>query len=351
MRPIRVIQWGLGSMGSGIARMIQKKEGIEVVGAVDVDPSKVGKELYELLNEQPTPGNQIVVRPSLEEALVGTEADIAMVATVSFMKDVFPQVESAIKNKLNVITTAEEMAYAWAADKELALRIDKLAKQEGVTVLGTGINPGFVMDLMAIMMSGVCEEVEHVSVSRVNDLSPFGMTVMKEQGIGLSPVEFSRGVENGTVAGHVGFLQSFGMFEEAFRVSFSSVTQEKEPIITSVPRSTEIVEAEPGYVSGCRQVGCAHLGNKKFINLNHPQQIQPEAENVDTGDYINIRGTPNIDLEIKPEIPGGIGTIAICVNMIPHVLNASPGLKSMLDLPIPRALVGDARNFLTESLE
>ena len=351
MRPVRVIILGLGSMGSGIARMILKKKGMEVVGAIDVDPIKVGKELHEVLNVQPTPAKPVIVKPSLEEALLGTKADILMIATASFVKDVFPAVELALKSKLNVITTAEEMSYAWTADKEIALSIDKLAKQEGVAVLGTGINPGFVMDLMAIMMTGVCEEVEHIGVSRVNDLSPFGMTGMKEQGIGLSPAAFGRAAREGSVAGHIGFPQSFGMFEEAFHISFSSVTQEKEPIITNVPRSTDIVTAEPGHVAGCRQVGCAKIGDREFIRLNHPQQIKPEAENVDTGDYIVIKGTPNIELKIKPEIPGGIGTIAICVNMIPHVLNASPGLKSMLDLPIPRAIIGDVRDFLTRSRE
>ena len=149
-----------------------------------------------------------------------------------------------------------------------------------------------------------------------------------------------------TIAGHVGFLESFGLFEEALKMDFTTIHQKKEPIVTTVPRSTKIVAVKPGNVAGCKQTGYAYMGDEMFIEMTHPQQICPETENVDTGDFIEIYGKPNIKLQIKPEIPGGIGTIAICVNMIPHVLNSSPGLKTMLDLPIPRAIMGDVRNLI-----
>lgn len=82
------------------------------------------------------------------------------------------------------------------------------------------------------------------------------------------------------------------------------------------------------------------------IEMIHPQQVEPQLEGIHTGDYISIKGTPNINMAIKPEIPGGIGTIAMCVNMIPHVINARPGLKTMIDLPIPRAIMGDMRDLI-----
>ncbi|HHV84029.1 MAG TPA: NADP-binding protein [Tepidanaerobacter syntrophicus] len=346
MEEIRVISWGLGSMGSGIAKMILNKKGMRIVGAVDLDPNKVGKKLHEILEIEPNNYNDIVITEKPEDVIKRDAADIVMIATSSFTEKVFPMIEIAAKAGINIITTAEEMSYPKASKPELAEKIDKLAKENSVAILGTGINPGFIMDLYAITLTGVCENIEKIQISRINDLSPFGKAVMDEQGIGLSPEEFEKGVREGTIAGHVGFLESFGMFEEALQIKFTKIEQKKEPIITNVPRSTKIVSVEPGKVAGCKQTGYAYLGDKIFIEMSHPQQICPEAESVETGDFIKIYGTPDIKLQIKPEIPGGIGTIAICVNMIPHVLSTSPGLKTMLDLPLPRVIIGDARNLI-----
>ena len=138
----------------------------------------------------------------------------------------------------------------------------------------------------------------------------------------------------------------YGMFEEAFNIKLSNIRQEKSPILTTIPRSTDIVSVKAGDVAGCKQLGFADLGDKLFITMEHPQQIKPEMENIETGDYITITGVPNLNLQIKPEIPGGIATIAICVNMIPLVMNATAGLKTMLDLPVPRAIIGDVRDLV-----
>jgi hypothetical protein len=110
------------------------------------------------------------------------------------------------------------------------------------------------------------------------------------------------------------------------------------------PEKTPFIEIAPGQVAGCDQRGVGRVGGEAKIRMVHPQQIEPESEGTETGDFITITGTPNIAMTIRPEIPGGIGTIAMCVNMIPQVINAAPGLKTMLDLPIPRAVMGDMRN-------
>lgn len=343
---VRVITWGLGLMGSGIARMILKKKGFTIVGAIDKDPNKVGKKLYEVLGVERTEDNDVVVTASAEEVIKEGAADIVMLATASFTKVVFPQIVFCAEKGINVITTAEEMSYPKALDPELSEKMDKIAKEHNVAILGTGINPGFVMDLLVIAMTGVCEDVESIKVSRVNDLACFGMAVMTEQGIGLTKKQFEKGVKEDTIAGHVGFIQSFGMFEEAFNMKFDKVEQTKEPIITSIDRKTDLVTVKAGDVAGCKQKGYAYVGDKLFVEMEHPQQIKPEMENVETGDYITINGNPAISLRVKPEIGGGIGTIAICVNMIPHVLNAAPGLKTMLDLPIPAAILGDVRDLI-----
>lgn len=343
---IKVVVWGLGLMGSGIAKMVLSKKGFTIVGAIDMDPNKVGKKLYEVLGVEPTEDNSCVVTNNADEVIKKGFAEVCLIATASFTKVVFPLIKKAAEAGMDIVTTAEEMSYPRALDPELSDEMDKIAKKNNVSILGTGVNPGFIMDLVVIMLTGVCDTVDNINVSRINDLSCFGKAVMVEQGIGLKPEEFVNGVKNDTIAGHVGFLQSFGMFEEAFNVKFNNVRQEKEPIISSIPRSTDLVSVEAGNVAGCRQLGYANLGDKTFVTMEHPQQIKPEMENVETGDYIKINGVPNLNMQIKPEIPGGIATIAICVNMIPLVMNSEPGLKTMLDLPVPRAIIGDVRDIV-----
>jgi hypothetical protein len=168
---------------------------------------------------------------------------------------------------------------------------------------------------------------------------------MEEQGVGLSKEAFLKGVADGTLAGHVGFNESVRMITDAIGWNLSEkVRQTQEPIVTSVPRKTKYVEVAAGDVAGCNMNGFGYVNGEVKVEMVHPQQIEPQLEGTDTGDYVTIKGTPDVNLSIKPEVPGGIGTIAMCVNMIPQVINASPGLKTMLDLPVPRAIMGDMRN-------
>ena len=188
--------------------------------------------------------------------------------------------------------------------------------------------------------------MDYIKASRVNDLSPFGTAVMKGQGVGLTEEAFLRGVESGEVVGHVGFPESISMVAEGLGWKINKIEQTREPIISTVARETKYVSVEPGNVAGCRHCAIGEVDGEVKIDMEHPQQIHPNLEGQDTGDYIWVRGVPNIDMQIKPEIPGGIGTIAMAVNMIPHVINARPGLKTMMDLPVPRAIMGDMREMI-----
>lgn len=343
MENIKIIIWGLGAMGSGIARIISTKKGMEIVGAIDTDPNKEGKDLNELIGTHNIP---VYIRSNPEEVIKKGCADVVIIATSSYAEKVFPLIKFTVENDINVITTAEEMAYPAAKHPELALEIEKLAKEHGVSVLGTGINPGFILDYLIIALTGCCVDVENIRASRINDLSPFGKAVMEEQGVGLTPEKFVEGVKSGMVAGHIGFSESINMICDALGWKISDIEEIREPIISNTYRETTYCKVEPGFVAGCRQIGYGKVGNETKIYLYHPQQILPSIEGVDTGDYIEITGNPSIHLSIKPEIPGGIGTIALCVNMIPHVINAHPGLVTMLDLPVPRAILGDAREMI-----
>lgn len=336
MSNIKVIICGLGAMGSGIARMLLEKDGIEIVGAIDSSTDKAGKDLGKVLNLNEDLG--IEVSLDFHNVIKNSKGDIVILAIDSFVKSVYPYIKSIVENGMNCITIAEEMAYPYTADKELSEEIDRLSKRKGVTVLGTGVNPGFVLDTLIITLSAACRKVQSITASRVNDLSPFGATVMKTQGVGTTVEEFEEGIKDGNIVGHVGFRQSIPMIAKALGIEIDDIIETRDPIISNTYRETPYVKVEPGMVAGCSHIGYGMKNGKAVITLEHPQQIHPQSEGVDTGDYIYIKGDPDLHLSIKPETPGGIGTIALAVNMIPQVIASSPGLKTMLDLPLPHAI-------------
>ena len=347
-KKVQVLIWGFGAMGSGMARGLLEKKGVEIAGVCDTHPDRKGRSIFSILDLPRGDHRQIHIRGSIEAALADAAgADIALLATDSFTRDAYDKILLLTGAGLNVITTAEEMAYPQAAEPGLAEAIDSAAKKHGVSVLGTGINPGLIMDLLVVLMSGACLDIDSIRAERVNSLSPYGPAVMAEQGVGLSPDTFAAQAAEASLAGHVGFRESITMIADAIGWELSSpVEQSMEAIVSGVPRSTPFAKIQAGEVAGCSMQGKGLVGGQARIEMLHPQQIEPELEGTETGDHIVITGTPNINLQIQPEVPGGVGTIAMCVNMIPQVLNASPGLKTMLDLPVPRAILGDMRDRL-----
>ncbi len=343
---VKVAIWGFGAMGSGVANVLLQKKGIEIVGICDLDPSRVGKEMHEVLGIEKTGHKEVIINSKVEDVITKKCCDVAILATDSFTSKAFEKIKYCVEKKVNVVSTAEEMAYPKAQEPNLAEEINRLAKKNKVTVLGTGINPGLMMDLLAVCLTGAMTSVKEVECKRVNSLSPFGPLVMEEQGVGITEEEFNKAVGENTLAGHVGFAESINMIGDALGWKVDKFEQQMEPILTTVDRKSPYGFAKAGNVAGVNMTGQGYVDGKVKINMIHPQQIEPEMENTFTGDYINIKGVPEINMTIKPEVDGGIGTIAMCVNMIPHVINAKPGLKTMLDLPVPRAIMGDYRNFI-----
>ncbi len=342
---VKVIIWGFGAMGSGIADALLKKKGVEIVGAIDIG-EKLGKSIYDYL-ETEKPADSDVIIGSKEEVIKEKAADVVLLCTDSFTKGAYDKIVYCLEKKINVITSAEEMGYPKAQEPELAAKMDEIAKANGVSVLGTGINPGLIMDLLVVCLTGACLDVDHITARRVNSLSPFGPAVMAEQGIGTTVEEFNEGTKTGKIAGHVGFHESITMIADALGWKLSDeIKQSMEPIVSKVYRKAPYAEVQPGYVAGCAMKGFGYVDGELKIEMDHPQQVEPELEDTHTGDYVIIKGTPDINVANQPEVPGGIGTIAMIINMIPHIINARPGLKTMIDLPVPRAILGDMRDFI-----
>lgn len=344
MDKVRVAVWGLGAMGSGMVRLLLEKAGVEIVGAVARRAEKHGVDLGVAIRA----GRRLGVRVwgDAPEMLARTRPDVVLHATTSFAEEAFTELAAVVRCGANVITIAEEMAYPWVTRGERAQEMDSLARRYGVTVLGTGINPGFVLDSLVLMLTGVCARVDSIRGVRINDLSPYGPTVMRTQGVGRALAEFERGLRDGEIVGHIGFRQSMGMIAAALGWRLDEVREVREPIIARSRRVGAHVVVEPGMVAGCRHMAYGLRDGRCVIALEHPQQVRPEAEGIETGDYITIEGEPPVNLAIRPELPGGIGTVALAVNMVPAVLEANPGLKTMLDLPFPRALPRDVASLL-----
>ncbi|WP_312652166.1 2,4-diaminopentanoate dehydrogenase [Aminipila sp.] len=345
MENVKVIIWGLGAMGGGMADMLLKKKGVDIVGAVGRG-SKIGKSMYDFIETERGSRPDVIIGAP-EDVIKEGAADVVLCCTDSFTKVAFDRLKFVLEQKINVVSSAEEMSYPMAQEPELAKQLDEIAKANGVSIIGTGINPGLIMDLLVVTMTGCCEEVEHIVSRRVNSLSPFGPVVMKEQGIGITKKEFEDGVKTGHLSGHVGFHESIRMIGDAIGWPVEKITTSMEPIMTDVDRKSPYGFAAAGNVAGVAMKGAGYVDGELRIEMDHPQQIEPEQVGVNTGDYVIIKGTPNINMVNSPEVPGGIGTIAMCVNMIPHIINARPGLHTMIDLPVPRVIMGDMRDLIS----
>ncbi|MCG4583656.1 NADP-binding protein, partial [Anaerosalibacter bizertensis] len=258
-------------------------------------PKKVNKSMYDVLGVERGDRKEVIVSDNVEETIKEGAADIVLIATDSFVKGVFDKAKFCLERKINVITTAEEMAYPQAQEPELAAKLNEIARENGVTILGTGINPGLIMDLLVVALTGACIDVDHIKAERVNNLSPFGPAVMSEQGVGITEEEFNSRVKDGSLAGHVGFPESVNMISDALGWKLSGeVKQTMEPIVSKVYRKAPYAEVEAGNVAGCKMLGYGYVAGEEKIEMVHPQQVEPQLEGVDTGDYITIKGNPDI---------------------------------------------------------
>jgi len=335
---VRVVVLGTGQMGSAIAGLVLEKPGLALAGAFGRRRERAGMDLGLAVGRGEPLG--LAVDADLAALLERTRPTVAIQATCSRLADAEHEIAACLARGVHVISIAEEMAWPKASSLERAARLDALARANGAVAIGTGVNPGFVLDTLVVTLTGVCARVDAIRARRVNDLAPYGPTVLHGQGVGLAPEAFRAAVADGTVVGHVGFRESLAMVATALGWRLERVEETREPIVSSVRRETPHATIEPGQVAGCLHRALGFVGGRAKIAFEHPQQIRPEAEGVLTEDAIEIDGRPDVRLSGSPEIPGGVATAALAVNLVPRVLSAAPGLRTMLDLPPPAALPG-----------
>ena len=327
MEVIGVIQYGLGPIGAGIARLLWERAGMQLVGAVDIDPAKVGCDLGEVIGLGRPLG--IAVRAHLKDVLADTDASAVSLSTSSSLRAVWSQLEECMKAGLDVISTCEELAYPAAQYPDLAARLQRLAEQQGVTVLGTGINPGFAMDALALFLTGACQKVDSVSVKRVVDASTRRLPLQKKIGAGLSVLEFEERVAAGGVR-HVGLTESTAMLAAGLGWSLDKIDEMIEPVLATRELESEHLKVRAGYVAGVHQVARGVIGGREVITLDLQMSLQAE----DPGDFVQIRGTQALEMAVTG-IEGDLATAAVVVNSLRRVVEAAPGLSSMKDIAVP----------------
>ena len=325
---IRVLLYGLGPIGAMVARQLAARDGFRVVGGVDVDPAKVGRDVGEISGvEHPL---RVKVNPDAVRTIKHTKPDIVVLCTSSSVKSVMPQIEEVLKAKVAIVTTTEELSYPVKRNAALARKIDAMAKRAKVAVLSTGVNPGFAMDALPIVLTAACERVDSIAVHRVQDARARRLPFQQKIGAGLSREQFDREVERGNIR-HIGLAESITMIADALGWQLDRITDDIKPRIAETAVSSEFLAVDPGYVTGIVQDGIGYRHGTPVIKLHLEAYLgAPESY-----ELAIIEGSPRLSLTVPTGIPGDIATASIVVNSIPKVLAAPPGLHTMRSLPLP----------------
>jgi hypothetical protein len=325
---IRVIHYGLGPIGLETARLVLNKSTLEIVGAVDISQNMIGKDLGTILGIEKNTG--ITVHENLDKLLSGIKADIVIHTAGSRIRTIYSQLEEIIQAGLNVVSSSEELLFPSEENKALTEELDNKAKDQGVTVLGTGINPGFIMDAFPLYLTSVCQDVKTIKVERMVDAGTRRYPLQKKVGAGLTPEQF-RTMVSEKMLGHVGLVESLQFIAHYLGLSFDNVEETIDPVIAEYPVKTAYFDLKKGDVLGIKHIVNGMKNNETIVNLDLRMYVGAD----DPHDAIYINGIPNISLRIDGGVAGDQATAAILVNSIHDVIAAQPGLVTVKDLPAP----------------
>jgi 2,4-diaminopentanoate dehydrogenase len=332
--PIRILQYGLGPIGQSCASVILDKEEtghVKLVGAIDIDPDKSSKTVGEIIDRQVDPS--VRVWSSLADFLEdGNEADLVLHTTSSFLERVVDQLDECVRAGLHVVSSTEELSYPLDRWPDLSSRIDEAAKAGGVAVLGTGVNPGYVMDTLALVATGVCTEVRSVRIDRIVDAGRRRIPLQMKVGAGMSVEEFEARKEAGGF-GHIGLVESAQMVAAGLGWELVSLDETLEADVAKSTVTSTYRTVEAGSVAGIVHSVEARAADGRTIQL----RLNMAVGAYPPSDTIEIEGTPPLRLTIPGGVFGDTATVAMLVNSIPRVFEAEPGLHTMLTLAVPRA--------------
>lgn len=324
--PLRVVMYGLGAIGTDIARLLLRYPHFELIGAIDQDPAKAERPLNEVLEQAPADA-----RVSREAAalLRATRPDVVIIATTSFLHDVFPQIRDCLAVGARVVSTCEELVYPFATHPLLARELDQEARAAGVPVLGIGVNPGFVMDLLPIVLTAPTTAIRHIFVQRVVDASTRRATLQQRIGAGLEASMFRDWLRQQRGMPHIGLIHSLRMIADTLGWQIDRVTEDTTPLLSDRWLRTPYVTVAPGQVAGIEYSARGYIGSREVIHLDWRTALGMP----DTHDAIAIDAAPPIDVLIRGGIHGDQATAALVVRAATAVVDLAPGLRTVLDLP------------------
>jgi hypothetical protein len=324
---MNVMQIGLGPIGIAISRLLMQKPDWHIVAAIDTNPAKQGRDLGDVAGL----GQQLGIRVSPQlPKLQKQDIDVAFLTTVSTFPNVLPTLETLVQIGVDVVASTEELFYPYYRYAEQAKALDHLAKQQGVSILGTGINPGFTMDTLVLILTSVCQQITRIAVTRVANASERRSSLQKKIGVGLTPEAFAEEVAKHRV-GIVGLVDSVAFLAHVLRWQLDDVKELFVPVIADNAITVAQRQIEPDHVRGVRHLVKGMSSGKEVISLDLRMYL--EAEN--PRDTIYIEGTPTIESTMKSSDMGDVAAAGLLVNMSPLVCQARAGLLTMVDLPLP----------------
>jgi 4-hydroxy-tetrahydrodipicolinate reductase len=325
---IRVLVVGLGPIGASVARQIVARKAFQLVGAVDVDPQKIGLDAGRVIGADQT--LRVKVSGDIGRTIKAAKPDVAVLCTSSSLKLVIGQFEEVLRHRVPIVTTTEEAAYPSRSNRRLAARLDAAARKAKVAILGTGVNPGFTMDALPIALTAVCERVTSIEVLRVQDARVRRLPFQQKIGAGLTKEQFARRVQAGTVR-HVGFTESIQMIADAMNWKLDRVTDDIEPKMADRDVASDLLSVSAGQVCGLIQRGTGYVKGEPMIRLRLEAYLgAPESY-----ESVLIEGSPRIHSRIDGGVHGDIATASMTVNSIPAVIAAAPGFRTMRDMRLP----------------
>lgn len=326
-KKIRVVQYGIGPIGASILRLMRQKASLEIVGAIDKDPAKAGRDLGEVVGAHDAPWGVTVLADAA--AMLGRPVDVVIHSTSSYLENVMDQLLGCLSAGCCIVSTCEELAYPWRKHPALSQKLDAAAKEEGVALVGTGVNPGFVMDKLVLTLSAVSQKVDSARAVRVVDASKRRLPLQKKIGAGMTPEEFRAQVAAGVIKHH-GLPESAAMIADGLGISLDDISETIDPVIADETVKTEFLEVAAGQVAGVHQIARGTSGGKEKIYLELKMYVGAKQP----ADTIELKGEPNISLVIPGGTHGDVATAAVAVNSIPAILAAPAGLRTARDLPL-----------------
>jgi 4-hydroxy-tetrahydrodipicolinate reductase len=324
---IPVVLLGLGEIGQAIARAALVRPELRIVAAVDPAPSRAGRTLTEVLGE---PAPEATVARSLADVASLARGGVVLAATGSRFEEVLPDLERAARAGLHVISTCEELAWPWLNHADAASALDRLCHERNVAILGTGVNPGFVLDRLPALLAQVTGAVRHLHGVRVVDVARRRAALQRKVGAGLSEDEFHARVEQGEL-GHVGLAESAAMAAEAcVGVDEYEVDEEILPLVAEEDAEGPVA-IRRGQVAGLHHEARVFAEGREVVRLELTLAVGAEGPR----DELDLDADPRVKLVVPGGIDGDVATVHAVVNAVPALVELR-GLVSVLDLPAGR---------------